>query len=224
MVRSVDFLEMERRAQKINRWFIPLYCLLGVAAAIYYGIRKDMYHCPLAVGTLAIPLLIAAFYRIFHLKPVHQLTFVVLLFTLLGYTLGSVWEFYLLIPNFDKVVHMLSGVFVSMLALTLYCVVKPEHKLDARNCATAMLFVFFASMAVAGLWEITEYFVNLITGRDVQRVAATGVGDTMQDMIVCLIGTLAYLPLVRRACHGKPSVWTGMAEAFIQSNPQIVRQ
>ena len=142
MVRSVDFLEMERKAQRINRWFIPLYCLLGVAAAIYYGIRKDMYHCPLAVGTLAIPLLIAAFYRIFRLKPVHQLTFVVLLFTLLGYTLGSVWEFYLLIPNFDKVVHMLSGVFVSMLALTLYCVVKPEHKLDARNCATAMLFVF----------------------------------------------------------------------------------
>ena len=154
----------------------------------------------------------------------HQLTFVVLLFTLLGYTLGSVWEFYLLIPNFDKVVHMLSGVFVSMLALTLYCVVKPEHKLDACNCATAMLFVFFASMAVAGLWEITEYFVNLITGRDVQRVAATGVGDTMQDMIVCLIGTLAYLPLVRRACHGKSSVWTGMAEAFIENNPQIVRQ
>ena len=57
-----------------------------------------------------------------------------------------------------------------------------------------------------------------------QRVAATGVGDTMQDMIVCLIGTLAYLPLVRRACHGKSSVWTGMAEAFIENNPQIVRQ
>ena len=39
MVRSVDFLEMERKAQRLNRWFIPLYCLLGVAAAIYYGIR-----------------------------------------------------------------------------------------------------------------------------------------------------------------------------------------
>lgn len=139
----------------------------------------------------------------------------------LGYTLGSVWEFYLLIPNYDKIVHTLSGVFVSMLALALYCVVKPEHRLEARDRVLAALFVFFASMAVAGLWEIAEYFVNLITGRDVQRVALTGINDTMQDMIVCMIGTLAYLPLVVRACKGRKSVLTGMGEALIENNPHL---
>lgn len=212
---------LEKKAGKVNRWLLLVYCVLGAAAIVYYGIQEDMYHCPLAAGTLAIPLLLEGFYRAFHLKRVEQLNLAVLLFSLLGYTLGSVWEFYLLIPNYDKIVHTLSGVFVSMLALALYCVVKPEHRLEARDRVLAALFVFFASMAVAGLWEIAEYFVNLITGRDVQRVALTGINDTMQDMIVCMIGTLAYLPLVVRACKGKKSVLTGMGEALIENNPHL---
>ena len=39
------------------------------------------------------------------------------------------------------------------------------------------------------LWESWEYFVSQF-GADPQQVAATGVGDTMQDMIVCTLGGL----------------------------------
>ena len=51
-----------------------------------------------------------------------------------------------------------------------------------------------------------------------QRVVLTGVSDTMQDMIVCMIGTIAYLPAVFRLGKGKSSVWTGPAEGFAGKN------
>lgn len=211
-------MERERKFETINRYFIPAYLLLGVGAAIVNAFRKDVYHFSIGLGTLLIPLALTLFYKIFHLKRVHQVDFWVVLFSLVGYTCGSVLEFYLMIPNFDKVVHTLSGVLVSMLAYALFRAVKPGHAVEKKDRALAMLFVFFASMAVAGMWEICEYFVNLITGRDVQRVLATGVGDTMQDMIVCMIGTLISLPFVGHACEGKPSVLTSPADAFIELN------
>lgn len=218
MITEETKLERERKFEKINRYFIPAYLLLGVGAAIVNAFRKDVYHFSIGLGTLLIPLALTLFYKIFHLKRVHQVDFWVVLFSLVGYTCGSVLEFYLMIPNFDKVVHTLSGVLVSMLAYALFRAVKRGHAVEKKDRALAMLFVFFASMAVAGMWEICEYFVNLITGRDVQRVLATGVGDTMQDMIVCMIGTLISLPFVGRACEGKPSALTSPADAFIELN------
>jgi len=42
--------------------------------------------------------------------------------------------------------------------------------------------MILASIAVAGLWEIGEYTLSGVVGRDLQRVMATGVADSMQDM------------------------------------------
>ena len=78
--------------------------------------------------------------------------------------------------------------------------------------------MFFGSMAVAGLWEICEYGVHALTGRDVQHVLDTGVSDTMQDMIVCMIGTLFYVGCVIRRYRGKPNALTDAAESFVEVN------
>ena len=69
-------------------------------------------------------------------------------------------------------------------------------------------------MAAAGMWEIGEYFVHMITGRDVQKVIATGINDTMLDMIVCMIGTIMYLPSVKRFCSGKSSILNNAVASF----------
>lgn len=42
----------------------------------------------------------------------------------------------------------------------------------------------------AAMWEIVEYTGFLLFGYDSQNVAATGVGDTMEDMMICLAGTV----------------------------------
>lgn len=209
---------MEEKFAQINRFFIPFYLILSIGAAIYYGLRQDAYHFWTSLGTLALPAGLAAFYPLFKFKIVHQLNFVILMFSMLGHTLGSALEFYRWIPYFDKFVHMLSGVFVSILCLGLYLCIRVDAPRVCQERLLAVLFVFFGSMAVAGLWEICEYFVHAITGRDVQNVAATGVSDTMQDMIVCMVGTVLYLPAVSALFKGKHSFLTGAAEAFVEKN------
>lgn len=211
-------MQREAAYHKINRWFFSGYVALCAAAAAYYGVRRDMYHFPLSLLAMTMPACMGLFFRVFRLQRSEQMDFMILLFILLAFPCGSVLEFFQLIPHYDKICHTLSGVFVSMLALALFLTVCPEHRVTRENLLLALLFVFAVSMAVAGLWEICEYFVHLITGRDVQRVAATGVSDTMQDMIVCMIGTLVYLPAVWRLGRGRANVWTAPAEAFAEKN------
>ena len=89
---------------------------------------------------------------------------------------------------------------------------------DSSDAALLIAFTFFGSMAVAGLWEVGEYLISFIVGLDLQRVAATGVSDSMQDMIVAMIGTLATLPFAWRLAQGKRDLLTGAVDAFIELN------
>ena len=213
--------QTEARYARVNRIFFPLYLLLCAGMALVYALRRDGYHLGISLGTLAIPVALLLFYRLTGLKLVHQIDFIILAFTLIAYPLGSCLDFYARFPGYDKLMHMLSGAFVSVLCILLYCALKPEHRIGRGDFALALLFTFFGSMAVAGLWELAEYGINLVTGRDVQHVLDTGVGDTMQDMLVCMIGTLAALPLLRPLSQGRQTRFTAPIDAFLERNLPI---
>ena len=211
----------EARYALVNRIFFPLYLLLCAVLAAVYALRRDGYHLGISLGALAIPIAMALFYRLTGLKVVHQIDFIILAFTLIAYPLGSCLDFYARFPGYDKLMHMLSGAFVSVLCILLYCALKPGHRIGSDDFWLALLFTFFGSMAVAGLWELAEYGINLVTGRDVQHVLDTGVGDTMQDMLVCMIGTIATLPLLRPLSQGRQTRFTAPIDAFLERNLPI---
>ena len=89
---------------------------------------------------------------------------------------------------------------------------------EGANPATGCFFVFFASMAVAGLFELGEYVTSPIIGRDLQNVHGTGVGDTMGDMFVCLLGTLVVNFLMIRNIRGKHDPFTDAVRVFAAQN------
>ena len=211
----------EARYALVNRIFFPLYLLLCAVLAAVYALKRDGYHLGISLGALAIPIAMALFYRLTGLKVVHQIDFIILAFTLIAYPLGSCLDFYARFPGYDKLMHMLSGAFVSVLCILLYCALKPGHRIGSDDFWLALLFTFFGSMAVAGLWDLAEYGINLVTGRDVQHVLDTGVGDTMQDMLVCMIGTIATLPLLRPLSQGRQTRFTAPIDAFLERNLPI---
>lgn len=108
---------------------------------------------------------------------------------------------------------------MSGLALAFYRMPESDHSKQGENPVTAFFFVFFGSMAVAGLFELCEFTIAPIMGRDLQLVMDTGVADTMMDMFVCLLGTLVMMWLMWRQRKGKYDPFTGAAEAFAQHNP-----
>ena len=82
----------------------------------------------------------------------------------------------------------------------------------------AAFFTISVALAVGGVWEIGEYVISLLTGIDTQMVLTRGIHDTMQDMIVCMIGTLFYVGCVIRRYRGKPNALTDAAESFVEAN------
>ena len=213
--------QIEARYARVNRIFFPFYLLLCAGMSVLYALKRDGYHLGISLGALAIPVALLLFYRLTGLKLVHQLDFIILAFTLIAYPLGSCLDFYARFPGYDKLMHMLSGAFVSVLCILLYCALKPGHRIGSDDFWLALLFTFFGSMAVAGLWELAEYAINLVTGRDVQHVLDTGVGDTMQDMLVCMIGTIATLTLLRPLSQGRQTRLTAPIDAFLERNLPI---
>ena len=51
----------------------------------------------------------------------------------------------------------------------------------------------------------------------------TGVNDTMQDMLVCLIGTLLFCPLIPRFYRGGYDPLTGAVAGFLEKNGLCAR-
>jgi hypothetical protein len=47
-------------------------------------------------------------------------------------------------------------------------------------------------MFLATMWEVYEYASSIIFNIDPQNNLTTGVNDTMQDIIVALIGTILF--------------------------------
>ena len=205
----------EKRAKRIYIGFATFYCLLSAVLVVLYGIRRDFYHMGISLGTFAFPILLELVWRLPDWNRVWQLNGVILGFVFVAYPLGSCVDLFHWLPGFDKVAHTLSGPFVGILALMLYYSLKPGHGIERGDMALAICFMLTTSIAVAGLWEIGEYLVSGIVGRDLQEVAATGVADSMQDMIVCTLGTLVLLPVPYHLCRGQRGLFSDMVRDFV---------
>ncbi len=165
-----------------------LLCLIAIVGSLFVVFTKDK-----TVGSvlkdLAILITITLPYivrKIWKVKLDDKLEFIYILFVFSAHFLGAVIELYNKIDCFDKINHTLSGILTSFGALFLLHIggkYKPKNKIF--NIASMLCF----TLAVAACWEIFEYLANICFGGDAQRVALTGVNDTMQDIIVAFIGS-----------------------------------
>lgn len=213
-------IEIDNNYRKILRVLQVIYVLTGILISIMGIIHHSAYEGIQGIATLILLPGLYLLRRLTHWEGGWQLETYIYIFTYLGWSLGGAAQFYGLIPYFDKMVHCLSGVFVAVLALAFYRMLERGHSREGENPITAYLFVFFASMAVAGMFELCEYTLAPILGRDLQHVLDTGVSDTMGDMFVCLLGTLVIVALMIRSHHGKHDFLTDAAEVFVAQNPR----
>ena len=208
----------DEKYRKILKVIRIIYGLTGIVLAIRGIVRKSPYESLLPLATLLLIPGLSLARRLFGWKGGWQLETYIYLFSYLGWSLGGAAAFYVLLPGYDKVIHCLSGVFVGILALAFYEMLERRHSKEGANPATGCFFVFFASMAVAGLLELGEYVTSPIIGRDLQNVHGTGVGDTMVDMFVCLLGTLVVNFLMIRNIRGKHDPFTDAVRVFAAQN------
>lgn len=122
--------------------------------------------------------------KLFKLNLSDGIIFIWLIFIFLAHYMGVTAEFYNKWEGFDKVVHTFSGI------LTAYAAMLIVSKSD--NIWFNILFIISFSAFCAFAWETFEFVCNILFGGDAQRVAETGVTDTMMDMIVAFIGAFIF--------------------------------
>lgn len=180
---------MEKQ-KRLSHIVLIIYYGFTLCAAIY-ALRQgaELYTILLAAAAFLLPLVPFLVYRVLHLRRVPLLEIVLNLFVLSAVPFASLFGGYELIPLWDKILHFLSGFLFATLGMIIYFCKKPGRRLDPADAFNASAFSWMFAVWTAAIWEFWEYFVSF-SGADPQQVATTGVGDTMQDMIVCALGGL----------------------------------
>ncbi len=112
-----------------------------------------------------------------------------MIFVTLSMIMGKMWNFYGLIPQWDLWLHLISGGMLGAVGLQFcfHLCKKPERKL-------LCWYVFLFGSAAAGLWEVFEFFGDLLFHMQAQ---GGSLQDTMTDIIAGNVGCLLMLFLCR---------------------------
>jgi hypothetical protein len=122
---------------------------------------------------------------IFKLKP--YLTIIYLSFGFLSIFNGTLLHLYKLTMWYDSLVHFIWGIVSCLLGI----VVLKYFNMD-DNILFNCIFILLFSTSLSSLWEIIEFIVDTLFKLDMQR-RATGVYDTMKDIIVALLGNILFI-------------------------------
>lgn len=202
-----------------SRRFALVLGVMGVGLTVYNALFSTPYYIMLSAASLLFIALPFAFEKVLGLKPDYLLHFTIYSYSFLTFMVGMVFNGYSRIPYYDKAMHTITGLVFGLCGMIFYYMLKPQRRLDKEECPIVCLFSVSFAMLIAVLWEILEYVLNFILHNDAQKVAATGVNDTMLDIIVCLIGALVLcVPIVQYYHKSKTGFFMKLFQSFYDTN------
>jgi hypothetical protein len=172
----------------------------------------------LAGGVLMLPIL---FRRIeTPIPPEVQLAAILFAFTTLF--LGEVRDYYERIWWWDLAIHFSSGLLLGLLGILVMYVINENWVVDRHlTRGFIALFAFAFAVAVGGIWEVFEFWVDEAFGTNMQKPRPgdpSGLTDTMWDMSVDIAGAaIVSLFAWYRNRRGR-SGWLG---GMIREHPQL---
>jgi hypothetical protein len=170
--------------QKRDYGLILLQCLLGLTILFLPGLLES--RCKVVITN---------FVYIF---------FVVFLYAAI--ILGEVHDFYYRVPHWDTLLHGCSGIMLGAVGVSLIDIFNNSKKVNLNlSEGFTALFAFFFAVALGGIWEIYEYFMDTFFGFNMQRYkledgtplpGQAALYDTMKDLIFDAAGALVICTLV----------------------------
>lgn len=204
--------------RRLNYIFLYAHLVFSVVLGIYNLINARWYYALLAIASFLFLLLPGLAARLLRCGETPRFTLLIYLYCTLSFTVGMALQAYHIIPYYDKLLHTLSGAFFTFLGLVCYALLKPEKNISRNEFPAAAVFSFSFSIMIAAIWEIYEYVISLVSTLDPQNVLTTGIHDTMQDMAVCLAGTLLFLiPEYLYFCKGRRDLFMASYEEVMRA-------
>ncbi|WP_252231573.1 hypothetical protein [Clostridium sp. ZBS15] len=149
---------------------------------------------------LIITIFIAKFvFSVTFIKHCKMIYLLILTFIIMAMYVGNVFDIYTYIYCYDKILHFVSGIIISVIGFSIY--VNYTHKVsDKLNPLFSLIFILSFSIAMAGVWEIWEFSTDRLFGLNSQNNSLI---DTMLDIIIGTLGSLTILPMEYSCIKGK---------------------
>lgn len=169
---------------------MALFVLISFVLAFRAFREGQIYHGVLGLASVLF-LLIPVIVRRLSIQYPAKLYIVFFVFMILSYDFGFVYHGYAHIHHYDKLMHFLSGVLITIIGFCIYYYLRrPGPDFFEEKWIITFTYALFFSLFVAVIWEICEFAGFVLLGHDSQGTLTTGVFDTMQDLISCLAGSL----------------------------------
>lgn len=182
--------------QRIFRWLPFAACVLfGAIAAIFHpvvmGEAKPLVYLQLSAAV--VPLVIIVAERIFRIRVPYFMHVIVALQIILAIDFGTALNAYVFIPYYDKFLHTFFGVWCAV--FMYYFILRWSGQ--ALNKWGMYALVLLSVLGFAALWEIFEYYTDLIFGNNAQGWKGMAEGqnpltDTMLDIVVAAVGAFIF--------------------------------
>ncbi|MBM4113294.1 MAG: hypothetical protein FJ253_07955, partial [Phycisphaerae bacterium] len=168
---------------------VQVWLALGL---IVFVVRRDwenVFLTLLVIALIVVPAFLVRRWRI-HVPAEFQLTAVAFVF--LSLYLGSASDYYESFWWWDIVLHIGSGFLFGIVGwIVLYLLLQTDRLPRAVGPALVSVFAVTFAVTLGVLWEIFEYMVDTLFPSVNMMSNETGVSDTMQDLMVDLLGAMA---------------------------------
>lgn len=198
--------------------------LAEVALALW---NRQWHTAGLTAGIILItltPLLMGRRFRV-RIPPEFELFAIAFVFASLF--LGEVHGYYTRFWWWDIALHTSSGLLMGIMGFLLVHVLNEAEEINLRMTpGFVAFFAFLFAVGVGTMWEIFEFSMDKLFGRNMQKPMLgdpSGLTDTMWDMIVNSLGALfiSVLGYGYLKTTGNKSFLERRIIAFIRSNPRL---
>ena len=175
--------------------------IILIVTAVYDFIFRDGEKF-FRIGLMAVTLWIMYFiYKKTFLRKSRLSFYLIYSFIFGAMYLGNVFDFYLIIPMYDKMLHLLSGLIIGIIGYMLFMHVSNGIVDGPFKRYMPILFSIIFAIAGAAIWEIWEFSTDQLFGFTSQN---NSLHDTMWD-IICgtIMGVVANIPIYLYYIKGK---------------------
>ena len=181
---------------KNKKMFVNICRVIVLVIAALFILSGDWYSAAASAGAFALSFVPEVFEKITKIKIPYWIEIIYVIFLIFAMTIGTTFQGFKKIPHFDSFLHVYSGAMACLVGYILVKALNKDGKLTKIVIAT---YSFCFAEAIAVAWEIFEYTGDsLIPSSDMQKVAVSGINDTMVDLIVSLVGAAIIAVIIYR--------------------------
>ena len=209
----------EKRLKSILYILVLIYVITLVIGFYLNYHKQDTNALGMVFVACLTPLIVPLLFRFLHLRPVYEIYICNILFVYFASLIGSGFHGYSQ-PYFDKVVHFLSGLILTIVYMLIFMMIKKVSRIrDRSDYHLFLIFMNTANLAIAVCWEFYEYAMLIFFNNDCINHYTQGVHDSITDMLCAFIGGLIITAFTAYAYHhNKNNFITNLCEKFYRLN------